>query len=237
MESKQTKILVVDDSDVILHSLRSFFEGYQFDVVTCIDGLEGIQMAAEFKPDLIFLDLMMPNFDGIKMLQVKSVLKDIKDIPVIVISANAGRKNVVAAMEAGAERVLSKPIEKEQMIKYVDELLGGSHFNEKGAKNKLTDSDNKEIKNQLVKFFIDSFPSKQQLIQSAIKNKNAETLKMTAHEIKGAGGTMGYDKISMLAKEIEEKEYQSPTDWVFAEFKLNEISQLVFQIKQRLNIN
>lgn len=237
MNRKQLKVLIIDDSDVILHSLKSFFEDYDFDVVTCFDGLEGIQKAAEFSPDLIFLDLMMPNFDGIKMLQVKNVLKDIKNIPVIVISANTGRKNVVAAMEAGADKVISKPIEKELIIKYVDELLDGSYFEQKGAKDKLSESDNRDIKTQLVKFFVDSYPSKQQTVQSAIKNKNEEALRTVAHELKGAGGTMGYDKISLLANEIDSKSYSSATDWLFAEFKMNEISRLVYRIKETLNNN
>lgn len=237
MSKKQLKVLIVDDSDVILHSLKSFFLNYDFDVVTCIDGLEGIQKSAEFLPDLIFLDLMMPNFDGIKMLQVKNVLKDIKDIPVIVISANTGRKNVMAAMEAGADRVISKPIEKELIIKYVDELLGGSNFNNKNAKNMLSDSDNMDIKNQLVKFFVDSYSSKQQMLQTAIKNKDVETLKSVVHELKGAGGTMGYDNITLIAKDIESKNFSSATDWLFAEFKINEITQLVYRLKQKIYNN
>lgn len=237
MNKKKLKVLIVDDSDVILHSLKTFFEDYDFDVVTCVDGLEGIQKAAEFMPDLIFLDLMMPNFDGIKMLQVKNVLKDIKDIPVIVISANTGRKNVVAATEAGADRVLSKPIEKDLIKKAVDELLGGSYFEQKGTKNKLSESDNRDIKNQLVKFFVDSYPSKQQAVQTAIKSKDIDSLKSVIHELKGAGGTMGYEKITSIAKEIEGKSYATATDWLFAEFKMNEISQLVYHIKEKLNTN
>lgn len=105
--SRKIKILVVDDSDVILNLFKEIFGSNSYEVITCSDGLEGIQKAAEEKPDIIFLDLMMPNFDGIKMLQVKKVLKDIQDIPTVVISANTARPNVLAAIEAGADKVVS----------------------------------------------------------------------------------------------------------------------------------
>lgn len=68
--NKRATILIVDDADIIRYSLKNFFQEYDFDVVTCTDGMEGIKMSAECKPALIFLDLMMPNLDGIKMLQI-----------------------------------------------------------------------------------------------------------------------------------------------------------------------
>ena len=100
-EDKQT-ILVVDDSEVIRRSLKNFFSDYNFEVITCSDGFEGIQAAAEYKPAIIFLDLMMPNFDGVKMLQVLKVLDGLKSIPVIIISGNTNRTNVLSVIEAGA---------------------------------------------------------------------------------------------------------------------------------------
>ncbi len=125
MENPKQKIniLVVDDSDIIRNSLRNFFSEYHLDVITCLNGLEGIQKAIEHKPCLIILDLLMPNFDGIKMLQVIKVIDDLKKIPVIVISGNTNRSNVLASLEAGADRVISKPLQKEVIIKNINEVL------------------------------------------------------------------------------------------------------------------
>ena len=232
---RKRKVLVVDDSDVILNSLKNFFEDYNFEVTTCSDGLEGIQRAAELKPDLIFLDLMMPNLDGLKMLQVKNVLGDIKDIPVIVISANTVRKNVLAAVEAGADRVISKPLKKDLIIEYVNELIGGENFKGKELKKNLTENESKKIKTQLVSFFLEAFNSKKKMMQEAIRSKNVELLKMAVHEIKGAGGTMGYPELTDLSREIEEKEFNSLTDWVFAELKSNQIFKTVEQIEENIH--
>ncbi len=68
MNEDKITILIVDDSDIVRHSLKNFFSDYNFEVITCTDGLEGIQKAAESKPAIIFLDLMMPNLDGVKIL-------------------------------------------------------------------------------------------------------------------------------------------------------------------------
>ena len=234
---KKNKVLIVDDSDVILHTLKDFFEDYNFEVITCSDGLEGIQKAAEEKPDLIILDLMMPNIDGIKMLQVKNVLKDIQNIPVLVISANTAKRNVMAALEAGAHRVISKPLDQQLIIKYVNEILGGSMSSSANVKNQLNDNDKFEIKRNVLKFFIDSFDIKKRMISDALKTKDAEKLKTVLHEIKGAGGTIGYPELTNISKEIEDKEFKLTTDWVFAEIKCDRLFKEVQQIEKEFNNN
>lgn len=230
----KTKILVVDDSDVILNSLKSFFEDFDFNVITSSDGLDGIQKTAETKPDLIVLDLMMPNFDGIKLLQVKKVLKDIQNIPVLVISANTARSNVLAALEAGADRVISKPIDDEELKKNVNELLGGNNFTGVNSSS-FSQSDKSEIKNKLAEFFVDSFPMKKEMIKSALREKNENMLRMAVHEIKGAGGTIGYPELTDLSALVLDKNYANPSDWLFAEIKCNQIFLTVEQIKRFIN--
>lgn len=223
-------ILVVDDSDVIRNSLIHFFDGYNVSVATCADGLEGIQKAVELKPDLIFLDLMMPNLDGLKMLQVKKVIKDIEDIPVVVISANTARRNVLAATEAGAEKIISKPLSKQVIYNSVKELLGEDIFKYSPNKTKISSKDSDDIKYKLIEIFLNSYPEKKKLLNDAVKKKDIESLRTMIHELKGTGGTMGYPQITEICKEIYEKEFKSATDWVFVEFKLNELSQLVLEI-------
>lgn len=230
----KTKILIVDDSDVILNSLKTFFEDFDFNVITSSDGLDGIQKTAEVKPDLIILDLMMPNFDGIKMLQVKKVLKDIRNIPVLVISANTARSNVLAALEAGADKVISKPIDDEELKRNVNELLGGNNFSSISSSS-FSSIDKSEIKNKLAEFFIESFQMKKEMIKSALREKNENMLRMAVHEIKGAGGTIGYPELTDLSSLILEKEYNNPSDWLFAEIKCNQIFLTVDQIKRLIN--
>ena len=137
-------VLIVDDSEVTRHALQSFFLDCNLNVITSIDGLEGVQKALEYKPVIIFLDLLMPNLNGVKMLQLIKVMDELKHIPVVVISGNTNKRNVLAAIEAGAERVISKPLKKEIIIHAVNDILGSEFLlRKKGIQHFLI----KRIKN------------------------------------------------------------------------------------------
>ena len=233
-KEQNKKVLVIDDSLVIQKSLRNFLEDYGFTVITCTDGLEGIKLATEEQPDLIFLDLMMPNLDGIKMLQVKKVISDIESIPVIVISANTARSNVIAVAEAGAEKVITKPLKKELIKEYVNEILGDNYFAKK-PNDRINKFDQEEIKKKLQKTFLDGFIDKKKEITEALMKRDADTFKKAIHELKGAGGTIGVDLITNLSQEIMEKNFESPSDWAFAEMNFNKVLQSIEKLKTELN--
>lgn len=229
--TNKIKVLVVDDSDIIRHALRTFFEDYNFDVITCTDGLEGLQKAAEFKPNIIFLDLMMPNFDGMKMLQVIKVLDNLKHIPIIVISANTDRRNVLAAIENGADRVLSKPLQKETIIKYVNEILGSETLSKSKLKKIISDNEKNDIQKTLLKFFLDSFPEKKRKMKEYVATKNKESLRLLVHEIRGNGGTIGFPNLSSLSGEIEDKIMSNNFDWSIMDLQCEKIFKIVSEIE------
>ncbi|KAB2844522.1 MAG: response regulator, partial [Ignavibacterium sp.] len=124
MKSKIPFILIIDDSDVTRASLTRVFDEYNCKTESCEDGLFGIQKALEKKPDVMILDILMPNLDGIKTLQIKKVIDDLKNIPVIILSGNVNKSNMFAAMENGADKVLIKPFNVDELIGAVNELLG-----------------------------------------------------------------------------------------------------------------
>lgn len=228
MKKNKVKVLIIDDNFSILQYLKTLFERYDFEVKTCIDGYEGLQNAAEFKPDIIFLDLMMPNIDGIKMLQLKKVLNDIKDIPVVVISANAGRNNTFASIEAGADRVLSKPINVKQLQACVDELLGGKNFE---RNNKIIDNDFvintknvEELKSKINKETLSEIEDKNIKILRAIRNRDIQSLKNNSEQLKLSLSNINFNKINLL-DEISKTEYIKPSDWMYAELKLKEFTK------------
>ena len=231
---EKIKILVVDDSDIIRYSLKNFFEDYNLEVITCLNGLEGIQKAIEHKPRLIFLDIMMPNFDGIKMLQVIKLLDDLKAIPVIVISANADKKNVLAVLEAGADRVISKPLQKDVIIGYIKEILGSDFLdNARGSKTSvLPEYENQAIKKQLLKYFLHGFPIKKKAIVEAFEGKNTNLLKTIFHELRGVGGTIGYKEITDISAEVEDGLNAYNINWFHVKTKSDELFKLVDEIRE-----
>jgi len=225
------KILVVDDSDLIRFSLKNFFSDYNFEVITCTDGLEGIQKAQEHKPSVIFLDLMMPNLDGVKMLQVIKMIDELRRIPVIVISGNTNRTNVLASIEAGADRVMSKPLQKEIIIKNISELLG-SDFLQRARKAKtFSNSDFNEIRKKLVGLFLRSFPVKKDTIIESLEKSDKDTLRFIVHEFKGAGSSIGFPQLTVISGIMEDQLSRSNINWEQIKSMCEQIFKIVGEIE------
>jgi DNA-binding response OmpR family regulator len=227
----QIKVLVVDDSNVIRHALKSFFEEYRLEVITCDDGMEGIQKAIEHKPDIIFLDLMMPNVDGVKMLQIIKMIDTLKTIPIIIISGNTNKTNVLTVIEAGADRIISKPLKKEVIVKNMVELLGKEKVGFLEQNNKFNEIETNELVSQLRKHFLNSFVQKRRFLINGLETKNEDLVKAVAHEIKGAGGSIRYPLLTDIGEEIETMISSGNTDWDTIKEKCNQIFSIVNEMQ------
>lgn len=233
---EKIKILVVDDSDLILHALKNFFREYQLEVVTCHDGLEGIKQVMEIKPALIILDLLMPNLDGVKMLNVIKLMQDIKEIPVIVISGNTNKRNVLSAIEAGADKVLSKPLKKDLLRKSISEVLG-PEFLKKAKKTELQNELNKEDRafiNELKQYFLNAFHLKEELMQNVLQKEDLTNLRFVFHELKGSGSTIGLPVLTQIGYEVEEKIDANIKNWNYYKQRWDEVLKIVDELRKEL---
>lgn len=102
----RSKLLVIDDELAIRRFLRASIDPQEYDLVEAEDGHSGIRMAATEAPDLILLDLGLPDLDG---LEVTQRLREWTQIPIIILSARGDEMNKVAALDAGANDYLTKP--------------------------------------------------------------------------------------------------------------------------------
>lgn len=227
-------ILVIDDSDIIRSSLRNFLSDYDLEVITCSDGLEGIQKAIEFKPQLIFLDLMMPNLDGLRMLKVIKILEDIKNLPVIVISGHTDKNNVLAALQAGAVKVISKPLNKEILVRSINEVLGKDFLSDAKRIRYLTNAEKEEMNKQLKKFFFTNLPQRKETIRESLKKKNIELLKTVLHELKGSCGMIGYNNLTAICRDFEQALTHADSDWDSVVFKTEELMR-EFEVLEEIN--
>ena len=113
------KILVVDDEQDIRDYLSSYLEDEGYDCRTAHDGLVAMDMVQQERPDLILLDLQMPEETGTGFYRKLHHKKDLKDIPVVVISGLAGRDVAVGK----SVPVFEKPIDKEALLATIKQLL------------------------------------------------------------------------------------------------------------------
>jgi two-component system, OmpR family, KDP operon response regulator KdpE len=108
-----TRILVVDDEPQIVRALRINLRARQYDVDVAADGSGALRAAASHQPDLVVLDLGLPDMDGVEVIRG---LRGWTSAPIIVLSGRAGSADKVAALDAGADDYVTKPFG-------VDELL------------------------------------------------------------------------------------------------------------------
>jgi CheY-like chemotaxis protein len=127
------KILVVDDEPDILTFLCTLLRKNGYDVCEACDGVEGMKKVMEEKPDLVCLDLLMPEKTGIKMYREMRKDDRLKDLPVIMVTGIEavepwefkGFKEFVGERSIAAPQgYIEKPIDKEQFLKAVKEVLG-----------------------------------------------------------------------------------------------------------------
>ncbi len=108
MDEKKTKILIVEDEEILLTALAEELKQEGFDAVGAHDGEEGVAMAASEKPDLILLDLVMPKLDGIGALKQMKENDQTKDIPVVILTNLSDYDKVSDALSLGAMDYLVK---------------------------------------------------------------------------------------------------------------------------------
>ncbi len=128
VENKKRRVLVVDDEQGITDALRLNLEGSgKFEVRTETDSRNVLQVAREFKPDIMLLDVVMPGLDGG---DVKSQIRsdpDLKDLPIIMVTALVSNQEMSeeGIIQSGDDVMLAKPVKVDKLIACIDQMLSG----------------------------------------------------------------------------------------------------------------
>ncbi len=111
--SARAAVLIVDDEKAIQTFLRSALEDNGFDVITAATGRSALELAVARKPDVILLDLSLPDMDGLEVLRR---LREWSSVPVIVVSARGEETDKIAGLDKGADDYLTKPFGAEELL-------------------------------------------------------------------------------------------------------------------------
>ncbi len=106
------RILVVDDNETNRDILVTRLSVHGYELLQSADGEEALVAAKQHLPDLILLDVMMPKLDGIEVTKRLKGDKEMPITPIILVSAKADSKDIVAGLEAGADEYLTKPVDQ-----------------------------------------------------------------------------------------------------------------------------
>jgi two-component system KDP operon response regulator KdpE len=114
------RILVIDDNGRDRRLLRDVLESEQFAVEEAADGAEGLRVLFASRPDIVLLDVMMPNMDG---WVVCERIREITDVPIIMLTSLNREEEVVKGLELGADDFVSKPVSPRQLIARVRAVM------------------------------------------------------------------------------------------------------------------
>jgi CheY-like chemotaxis protein len=117
-------VLVVDDSDAVreLISMNLRLEG--FDVVTARSGREALKLVHEVAPEVVTLDVTMPDMDGFGTAEALRAGLETRDLPIVIVSACAQEADFRRAEEIGVDAYVTKPFDPEHLVRVVRELAG-----------------------------------------------------------------------------------------------------------------
>lgn len=122
-EKQKIKVLVVDDEPDIVEILKYNLQKEGYDVATAEDGIKGVKIATKFQPDVILLDIMMPNQDGVETcLQIRQI-PELKNTFIIFLTARMEEYSEVAAFDVGADDYITKPIKPRALMSRISALF------------------------------------------------------------------------------------------------------------------
>ncbi len=125
-KNNNVKILVIEDEATLQKALNDVLDSEGYVVVSALDGVKGVELAKEEKPDLILLDIILPKMDGFEVLKELKKNKETKDVPVIILTNLSDLDNIQRALDLGATTYLVKAdFHLDDVLKKIESVLKG----------------------------------------------------------------------------------------------------------------
>lgn len=138
--NQKQRILVVDDEEDVIEILTYNLEKEGYEVNSAGDGINAVKKAAMFKPDIILLDIMMPNQDGVETCRQLRDNPDLKNTFIIFLTARSEEYSEVAAFDVGADDYIHKPIKPRALVSRIAALFR-REIKKEGDTNRITIKD------------------------------------------------------------------------------------------------
>lgn len=118
-------ILIVDDSPTEVHILATILKKHGYEISTAADGVQGVAAVQDINPDLILMDVVMPNMNGFQATRQLTRNPDTKHIPIIIVTTKDQETDRVWGLRQGAKDYITKPMSESELIAKVKNILGG----------------------------------------------------------------------------------------------------------------
>ncbi len=119
-------VLVIEDDELNLKLVKEMLRLGNYRTIEAMDAETGIQMAGQHKPDLILMDIHLPKMDGLSATRIIKSDENLKQIPIVALTACAMADDREKALEAGCDDYVTKPFRLQNLLKTIDQLLDSS---------------------------------------------------------------------------------------------------------------
>ncbi len=124
------KVMVIDDSNTIRKTTQALLTKAGYEVLTAADGFEAMSLITDHRPDIIFVDIMMPRLDGYQTCSLIKSNRHFKQTPVVMLSSKDGLFDRARGRVAGSEQHINKPFTQDELIQAITKYVGGDVTNE-----------------------------------------------------------------------------------------------------------
>lgn len=126
LDKRNKKILVVDDEQEVLNIISDFLKPASYEVISATKGREAVNLAKQLKPDLIILDILMPDMDGGEVAAVLSDDPATVNIPIIFLTGILTKEEeLLGTVKTGKYYVIAKPVAQKRLLEMIEKLLPG----------------------------------------------------------------------------------------------------------------
>ena len=125
-----SRILIADDNEPNRELLEVYLADVDCEIATAVDGADSLEKVASFEPDIILLDIMMPKLSGFEVCQQLKADPVTRQIMVLMVTALGELGDIERAVEAGTDDFLSKPVNKIELVKRVENMLKLRHVSD-----------------------------------------------------------------------------------------------------------
>jgi len=123
VDGSKARVLICDDDPLLLELMEFRLRAKGYEVIKAVDGAEALAKAEQDRPDIIVLDAMMPKADGLEVLARIKGDPALSEIPVVMLTARKGEKDIVSALDKGADDYLVKPFIPEELLARLARLI------------------------------------------------------------------------------------------------------------------
>jgi len=197
-DSRPRRVLVVDDEPRMIHFIRLNLDHDGYEVIEATSGTQALELLRDRMPDLILLDVMMPDMDGFETLQL---LREISTVPVIMLTAKGEEEDRVRGLELGADDYITKPFSPREMVSRVRAVIRRTETPNPHTREAIEVDDRLKI----------DFDRREIFVEGELVKLRPTEFKLLFHLVQNAGWVVPHDQL--LAK-VWGYEYRDETHYL-----------------------